>query len=69
MRQKRKRKEGHRLCGTEKEIGRDVGARFRDWRQRGTETMRHKERNREGQGNEIERKRHRGTDAMRHRER
>ena len=31
--------------------------------------MRHREKNREGQGNEIERKRHRGTDAMRHRER
>jgi hypothetical protein len=31
--------------------------------------MRHRERNREGQGNEIQRKRHRGTETMRHRER
>ncbi len=30
------------ICGKEKKIGRDSGTRFRDKRQRGTETMRHR---------------------------
>ncbi len=30
MRHREREREGHRLCGTEKEIGKDSGTRFRD---------------------------------------